>query len=129
MRVRQNRVIASLAIGAAALNGISLLMSGSPMALGLLVVFGALGVLMFVNPVLVLEDRLIRMQNLFGVTLKTYEFDRLDQVCVEGGKLFVDRGSGREQVKGVSRFAVDPWDWQALVAQIERGRAAGSAER
>jgi hypothetical protein len=91
---------------------------------GLCIVFGVLGL---VNARVVLRGNTLELKNLLGMTTKSWTLDRLDDVVVQGGRVYVEVDGAREQLRGVGDGLTD----QAALERLRRAvsRPRGSATR
>jgi hypothetical protein len=86
-------------------------MTGAIGALNLVV-----GILMLTRPLYVLGDGSLQVKNLFGMTMRRYEYSSLSQFVVEpaGAIWHTDRGGTRRKVR-ISRLTVASADWKRLI--------------
>jgi hypothetical protein len=89
---------------------------GNPISMGMGVFHIAIATAFLVQPWFVVRPGHIGIKNLFGMTLKSHDFETLEDFEVRGSKLFWAESGKR--VKGVGGFLMHGADWRRLVAAV-----------
>ncbi|MCP4870285.1 MAG: hypothetical protein GY898_16390 [Proteobacteria bacterium] len=89
---------------------------GNPISMGMGVFHIAIAIAFLVQPWFVVRPGCIGIKNLPGMTLKSHDFESLDDFEVRGSKLYwVESG---KPVKGVGGFLVHGSDWRRLASAV-----------
>jgi hypothetical protein len=118
MKIRHNRVIAAiiLILGAFVLFA-GLFMKAVPsIFIGLLNVL--IGIMMMVQPQLVISRSRVELKNLLGMTMKTRDFDYPSQLELEDSKFYINRNGKREKIMTVNKIFSHGPDVDALRSYI-----------
>jgi hypothetical protein len=94
--------------------------SGSWLPVALAALTGLLAVLYLVRPFLVLEDGVVKVQNLWGMTRRRFPFGTLADLEVEAGAIVI----GKKQRLRFSPRMTSRADLRALAAAVRAARAA-----
>ncbi|MEM7036314.1 MAG: hypothetical protein AAF570_04980 [Bacteroidota bacterium] len=82
----------------------------------------ALGVLMQLNPVVVIEKDKVLLKNLIGMTRAEYPHDGLELLDVRADKLHIVHQGQRAPIQRLNKAWLHPGDWNAMIDIFEKAR-------
>ncbi|WP_216714191.1 hypothetical protein [Taishania pollutisoli] len=93
--------------------------SRMPIQLFLGIFFIIIGAFYFKRPMFELRENEIVLFNAFGMVVKRYPFNSMEELIIVDNKIYIENGSSRKRVR-LSSFSANKSEWDQFIALIKK---------